>query len=281
MPAADSKCKRSEYSRFADFRAERFNAFRIALPMLCLIILSMIAAPSEVLGESVAAKNKRGNRLFEEGKFQEAERAYLDAQAESPDRPELLYNLGNSLIKQKKYQQGVQSLRQAGKKSSRELQANSWYNMGNAFFDKGEFKEAADAYIQSLKMRPADHDAKYNLELALRNLQQQQQKKQGASKDSGNNQQKRDQDTKPDESAGKESRDNQQPPDRQQQQHKQNEQNGTPRPDEQSRQSARPEEKLTKEQAMQILDALRNEELLNQKKLREHSARRKAIGKDW
>ena len=62
-----------------------------------------LASVPFALADSVASKNKEGNRLFEQWKYQDAEKAYLEAQAGMPGRPELSYNLGNSLIKQKKY----------------------------------------------------------------------------------------------------------------------------------------------------------------------------------
>jgi hypothetical protein len=37
----------------------------------------------------------------------------------------------------------------------------------------GRFKESAEAYIQALKLKPTDGDAKHNLELALKKLKQQ------------------------------------------------------------------------------------------------------------
>ncbi len=99
----------------------------------------------------------------------------MDAQVKNPGKPEVLYNLGNSLIKQKKYSQGVQSLRQSANKGDKAIRENSWYNTGNALFEAGHFKDSAEAFVQSLKLDPSDKDAKHNLELALLKLKEQQQ----------------------------------------------------------------------------------------------------------
>ena len=93
----------------------------------------------------------------------------------NPGKPEVLYNLGNSLIKQKKYDQGIQSLRQSANKGDKAIRENSWYNTGNALFETGRFKDSAEAFVQALKLDPSDNDAKHNLELALLKLKEQQQ----------------------------------------------------------------------------------------------------------
>jgi len=250
------------------------KACRSQGPLWCLLPFWVALATIPAWADSVASKNKEGNRLFETGSFQEAEKAYLDAQAESPGRPELLYNLGNSLIKQKKYEQALQSLHQATSKAAKTLEASSWYNIGDALFEMSDFKEAAAAYVQSLKINPSDRDAKHNLELALRNLKQQENKRSAQDSEAKNQ--------KPEQN--KESpanRQNQDQGQRQQPQGPTQRQEHDQNLNLPSEQRERRDETISKERALQILDALRNEELAERRKLQEHRARSKAIGKDW
>ncbi len=227
-------------------------------------------------GANVASKNKEGNRYFEQGKYQEAEKAYLDAEVQAPGRPELLYNLGNTLIKQKKYEQALQSLRQAAGKGDKGLQQSSWFNAGNALFELGNFKDAAQAYVQALRINPADKDAKFNLELALQKLKQQQQM--GAGKNGNENQPQ-----------NHESKENQQSPgNAARQQDKEKQAQSPPRQqdkhepaDPQATQAEQLNDSLNKERAIQILDALKNQELAEQRKLLEQRARRKPNARDW
>lgn len=224
---------------------------------------------------SAAAKNREGNRFFREQKFAQAEQAYLEAQADLPDRPELFYNLGNALIKQKKYDLGLQALRQAEARGDKPLQADSWFNIGNALFEMGNFGEAAQAYAQSLRLRPADRDAKHNLELALEKMKEQAKKPAAAEEPA--------------------------PQPKQQQEQRQEQPPPTPRPSDQSRQSggaqdeqerrqaaspkaSRPESgegTISRERALQILDALQSQELLEQRRQLERMIRRKTTGRDW
>jgi Ca-activated chloride channel homolog len=239
----------------------------------CVVALLVLATASSLRAESVASKNKAGNRLFAQGKYEDAEKAYLDAQVKNPGRPEILYNLGNALIKQNKYNQGIQSLLQSEEKGGKSLRENSWYNTGNALFSMNKFKESAEAYVQALKLDPADKDAKHNLELAMMRLKQQQ-------KQSGSNQkQQNSQNSNKDQSSsGKDSAQQQTPKN-------QNESGSRKDQNSQAKQQTPPEVQregsISKEQAAQILDAARNQEIEQQRKLLESRARQRANGKDW
>jgi len=224
------------------------------------------------MAESPASKNNKGNRLFEKGKFEEAEKAYLSAQGGDPGRPEILYNLGNSLIKQKKLKEGEQVLGQAISKGDKAVREKSWYNKGNALYSADNYKDAADAYIQALRMNPSDADAKHNLELALLKLQQQEQQKSG--KDPQQNSSKSNQNQSP---GSKDAAGQKQPP---QQQNSGETQQGRNRP-QQSDEPARRNDAITRDQAMQLLDAVRNQEKEEQRKMLERRAAAKANGKDW
>jgi Ca-activated chloride channel homolog len=242
----------------------------------CMLVVAMLifVAP-DLRAESLASKNREGNRLFSQGKYEDAEKAYLDAQVKNPGRPEILYNLGNALIKQNKYGQGIQSLLQSEEKGDKGIKENSWYNTGNALFSMSKFKESAEAFKQALKLDPADKDAKHNLELALLKLKHQQQKQ----PDSNRKQQNSQNSNQDQSSAGKENPQQQQTP------KNQNESGSRKDPNNQAKHQTAPEVQregsISKEQAAQILDAARNQEIEQQRKLLEGRAKQRANGKDW
>jgi Ca-activated chloride channel homolog len=243
---------------------------------LLVLAAFVLSAPAGARADSVAAKNREGNRLFAEGKYREAEKAYGEAQGKAPLRPELLYNSGNALLKQKNYDAAVQSLRQSIARGDRSLQARAWYNIGDAQFEAGRYRESADAFIQSLRIDPSDHDTKYNLELALRKLKEQQNQKQsqgGSQNDDQNKDQSQDQQNPKDAQNRPPPKSDSQP---------QDSSTGQSKPaNPQATQADRNEATYSRERALQILDALQNQELAEQRKLLEQRARRKAAGKDW
>jgi tetratricopeptide (TPR) repeat protein len=225
-------------------------------------ISAWLSLAQTVSADGAGTQNRTGNQLFEQGKYQEAEKAYLEAQADMPGRPELSYNLGNALIKQKKYDQALQSLRQAIAQGNKGLQASSWYNAGNALFELGSFQDSAQAYIQALRLNPHDRDAKHNLELALRRMEEQKQKQPDQQEQKQPN---------PDGSGRNQGQDTSKQPEQQE-----------PQPaNPKSSPSDRREGGFSRERALQILDALQNQELTDQRRLLERQARRKATGRDW
>jgi tetratricopeptide (TPR) repeat protein len=252
---------------------KRGNGFLLDFAVAAAVFV--LAGVSPARADSVASKNKDGNRLFGQGKYQEAEKAYLDAEVQSPGRAELLYNLGNTLIKQKKYEQALQSLRQAVSKGDEGLQESSWFNAGNALFEMGNFRNSAQAYIQALRINPADKDAKYNLEMALQKMKQQ--KQMGAGKDQKDNSQQSQESKENQQSANNES----QQQDKQKQQSSPQQQDRNKPANPQATQAEQRDESLSKERALQILDALKNQEVAEQRKLLERKARRKPNARDW
>ena len=212
--------------------------------------------------------------MYDAGKYEEAEKAYLEAQVKSPGKPEILYNLGNALIKQGKYPQGIQALQQSSDKGSEQIKTDSLYNTGHALYSEGDYKGSAEAFIETLKLDPDDLDAKHNLELALQKLQEQEQKQQ---EENRNQENKGDQDRQQSrENEGKESTSNEQEQ-KQTDRQKDRENQAKMKPD-----TVVPREgSITREQAQQILDAMRNQELDQQRKLMESRSRSRSNEKDW
>ncbi|MCM8776256.1 MAG: tetratricopeptide repeat protein [Candidatus Omnitrophica bacterium] len=121
---------------------------------------------------TVSQKLQEGNRLYHEGKLEEALTRYNDAQLSDPARPEILFNMGNIFYRQKKYQEAIDSYTKAMEKGGRELEGKAFYNIGNARFQRGQFREALDAYKQALDRNPDDLDTKYNLEYTERKIKE-------------------------------------------------------------------------------------------------------------
>jgi tetratricopeptide (TPR) repeat protein len=140
-------------------------------------------------GSSPARSNNRGNDLFEEGQYAEALEQYRDALSEDPDLTEPYYNSGNAYNEQGNLESAITRLKQANRTAEGALAQKSNYNLGNSFFQSEDWDSAIDAYKQALRLNPDDEEAKYNLELALKNKQEQQQQQQQQQQGGGGGQQ--------------------------------------------------------------------------------------------
>lgn len=134
---------------------------------LSVLSAASCASPqSELVGQ--------GNRAFEQGDFDAATQRYQRAEVEAPDISEPYYNAGNSLLRQDRADDAARHLEQALRNAGHELSADAAFNLGNAYFESGDYAAAAQAYADSLRRAPEEIDAKHNLELALQKMEQDQ-----------------------------------------------------------------------------------------------------------
>lgn len=154
--------------------ALRFGARR-RRPSPALTALAMIV----VLGMSRSASPEK---LYEEGRYQEALGAWRHADQSRDARPEDAYNRGNAAYRLGAYREAAASSAVAARTVGRRDRASgAWYNAGNGRYriaqeldTAGEedvlrfWDSAVAAYRESLLRAPDDQDAKHNLELALR-----------------------------------------------------------------------------------------------------------------
>jgi Ca-activated chloride channel family protein len=87
-----------------------------------------------------------------------------------PDDPRPLYNLGN--LRQQKGEYGLAEVLYEGAagRAAGELAQRASYNLGENLFRAGRFEEARAAFVEALRRDPGDTDAKVNLELTQRRL---------------------------------------------------------------------------------------------------------------
>jgi Ca-activated chloride channel homolog len=127
---------------------------------------------------------ERGNRLYNEGRYAEAAAAYQKALESGRPSPALYYNLGTSLVQLGRFEEAGKYLNTAIEAVDPDVRNRALYNMGNRFLYEARAGEkldpqakatlldaAAEAYRRSLRMNPSDVNAKWNLELTLRDLE--------------------------------------------------------------------------------------------------------------
>lgn len=132
---------------------------------------------------------RKGNRDYEKGDYQDAEVQYRKALDKSPGSTKADYNLAGSLYKQKKYEAAASKyLSTLDKVKNKTDMARYYYNLGNSMVENKKIEQGIEAYKQSLINNPSDADAKHNLALAERMLAQQK-KQQQQNKNQKNNQQ--------------------------------------------------------------------------------------------
>lgn len=155
-------------------------------------VLSGLCFAAAAVGPTVSAAAQEGrreveagNRLYDEGRYQEAHARYLEALAKVPGLPLARFNEGSALYRSQEYQRAMEAFLEAAAGAGPEWHASAFYNLGNALIRQQQPGPAAEAYKQALRLDPGAEDARHNLELALRQLEQQQQQQAGEGRESG------------------------------------------------------------------------------------------------
>ncbi len=152
---------------------EFIRRLRAATPVLLLALL--LAAPAA--GGTLKQHINRGVAAYERQELPEAERLFNQARQRAAGAALAEFNLGGTLLAQHKYQAAYQAFARARPHAKKRLLQDTWYNLGYTAFYLGiktgtaeKWTEAAEAFKQCLLLDPQDDDARYNLEIVLREI---------------------------------------------------------------------------------------------------------------
>ena len=154
----------------------------------CLFLISFIkgAAQEAVVNNHIYD----GNQLAKESVFDTAEMSYRKALSKAPEKPEALYNLGNTHYKEKNFDEAKQRYFQTQKFSeNKSSKHHAFHNMGNVFMQQKDYVKAVESYKNALRNNPEDEQTRYNYALAKELLEKEQQEQE-------QNQDQKDQDDK-------------------------------------------------------------------------------------
>ena len=211
---------------------------------------------------------RQGNREYEKNNFQDSEILYRKAIDKNKQSVDAVFNIGDALYKQKKFEEaGKQFLENVNMNDDINKKSAGLYNLGNSLLQANKIQESIEAYKRSLKLRPDNSEAKYNLAYAQDLLQQQQEEKQ---KDK--NKQDQDQEKKEDQQKDQDKKENNQ----------QKEQNNT-NETEKEQQEQQQKQEISKEDAQRLLNALTNDEKNVQEKVKLTKAAKEKVRteKNW
>lgn len=247
----------------------------------CLLFLFFLIATTGFAQRQVRQATREGNSLFHKEDFLNAEIQYRKALEVAPNDSLATYNLGNALIHQQQDEKAKESLQQfvnaasaAQKGGNRTLASKAYFNAGDVCMAAQQYQEAVQFFKRSLRNNPLDDEARYNLALAQKLLQQQQDENQDQNKDDQQQQQQQDQ--------------QQQNQDQQQDQNKDQQQQDPPQQDQpQDQQEQQPQQQqgqMSQDQAEAILNANNRDEQQTQEKVQQQQMQqmqRRKTSKDW
>ena len=122
---------------------------------------------------------RSGNKLYKDSLFVKAEVDYRKALELNPKSADAMYNLGNALMMQEKAKEAMEQFDAASRleKDKKKL-AQIYHNMGVILQSSKQLPQCIEAYKQSLRNNPKDNETRYNLALAQKQFDKQQNKDQ-------------------------------------------------------------------------------------------------------
>lgn len=241
------------------------NAKHMIRLMICLAALgATISVSAQHMPERSLVR--KGNRSYDKGDYEQSIERYTKALEAAPQNFEAAYDLGNALYKAERYDKAAEAMRAVAADTLRmdDERAEAFYNLGNAQFKQEKYKEALESYKQSLRLNPADEEAKYNYAYTKRLLEQNQdQQQQNQDQQDQQDQQQQNQDQQDQQQQGEQ---NEQKEDSQQDDPADSdEQQGDEQPDE----AQSVPEGISPEEQERMLDAIQAQEDKTQEKLKE------------
>ena len=234
----------------------------------------------------------KGKKAYEEGHYDEA-RVYYEHVLKNRKKDDgAQFGLGVTAYQQKDMETAARALNNAMNSDDKSLASKAMYNLGNMFRDQQKMEESLALYRKAIELDPTDEDAKVNYELLKQVLQQQEQQQQQDKQNQEQDQEKQDQQKQDQDSEGQDeqnkNQDNQEKGEDQQkqledQQKSQSEKEKEKKEQQQSqaKKDETQDQKTDKQmQAEAILNALKDQEKINQKRQIAKSKSRK-LEKDW
>jgi Ca-activated chloride channel family protein len=128
------------------------------------------------------------------GNCAQAEGLMQSILVDEPSRPDLLYDLGVASFKNKEYSQAAAYFASAAQADAcpPRLQEQSYFNLGNASVELNQLNDAIVHYEKVLQLNEKNEQAKHNLDVVKKMLEEQEQKKQQDQQDKENQEDQKD-----------------------------------------------------------------------------------------
>jgi len=140
------------------------------IKQIFIITIGMVVA-NTIQAQTADEYISKGNELYKQQKYTEAEKEYTTAIKKFPDNKIAIYNLAAAKYRLNKTSEAKKEFEKlTGNKNEIETQSTAHYNTGAILSKEKRLEESIEAYKKSLRLNPADKEARENLQKALLEL---------------------------------------------------------------------------------------------------------------
>ncbi|MBT5855939.1 VWA domain-containing protein [bacterium] len=147
--------------------ARKPKAKRLSMLLIAVVGWGMMETPTYALWSEAYYHNEKGIKRLAQSDTTTAENQFAQALSELPDSGPIYYNLGNTFFEKGQYDKAIDAYTQALGRLEKRDRSDAFYNIGNSFAKKGKLDKAIDHYKNALRATPDHGQAKHNLEWAM------------------------------------------------------------------------------------------------------------------
>ena len=211
-----------------------------------------------------------GLEYYQNQEYEEAKDYYETIILERGDNAQAHFGHGASSFQQGDMEVAKQGFQESLKSSDSDLRSKAYYNLGNTFYKNNKTEEALSFYRKALELNPNDKEAIFNYEyLKYQKKPPEEDNKQQEKKEEEQEKKEEEQEKKEEEQEKKE-----------EEQEKKEEEQEKKEEEQEKKEASNEEKDQDLKQAESILDALKQDEKIMQKKQISRSKSRK-LAKDW
>ena len=239
---------------------------------------------------SFAIAEDKGLSHFKKGEFDKAIQYYESTLAKGGAADKAHFGIGSSALSQGNMEMAMDAFERALNTEDDALKSKAYYNMGNTLFNMKRNEESLAFYRKALELNPDDKDAKYNYEMVRYNPQENQEQQQNRDSKSEENQdqqkrnsekqEKGEQQKNPNNSEDDLKQDEEEQKENESQNDEQNQEENSEEQSSEKQDETSSQEKEDLRNAERILDALKEDEKILQKRQMSRVKSRK-LEKDW
>jgi len=265
-----------------------------------IILISILFSSSKIWGQTDLELKQHlinGMSSFEENMNEDAASSFSNGSTLKNYEDIAAYNLGRSLMETEDLEGAASAFKQAiASSENNDLISNAWYNSGNIALNSDDPSTAVEAYKSSLRLNPDFANARHNLAIANKMLQQQEEQKeqeQDGDEDQDGDEEKEGDDEKEgegeekegdeDEKEGEEDEKEGEEDEKEKEEEKEGEQENKGEEGKEDEQEKQVAGQISKEEMARILESLDQEEerILSKLRMQKGDGKKKTIEKPW
>jgi tetratricopeptide (TPR) repeat protein len=136
--------------------------------MRYILTVCFLALVLSVFGQEWRTTVSSARNAYKQGDFERAVRLYQSAEKQQNKHTNLSTETGQAAYRSNDFNSAQKYFERAANTPNKNLSAGQFHNLGNSLMKQKKYPEAINAYKKALKLIPNDKQTQYNLSEAIR-----------------------------------------------------------------------------------------------------------------